>query len=92
MRRDEPPYFMANGTMFPARLVNVLFDVVTLREIFSAAISLPIYTRGSNNAFRPHEFAEGSGMDELELTLSENKEPEEILIHMHYLPVRVGNL
>ena len=51
MRRDEPPYFMANGTMFPARPVNVLFDVVTLREIFSAAISLPIYTRGSNNAF-----------------------------------------
>ena len=35
MRRDESPYFTENGTMFPAHPVNILFDVVTLREIFS---------------------------------------------------------
>ena len=51
MRRDEPPYFTENGMVFLARPVNVLSDVVSLREIFSATISLPIYTRGSNNAF-----------------------------------------
>ena len=51
MRRDEPQYFTENGTVLPARPVNVLFDVVSLREVFSTTISLPIYTRGSNNAF-----------------------------------------
>ena len=70
------PCTLGNGTVLPDRPVNVLFDVVTLREIFSAAISLWIYM-SSNNAFRPHEFAEGPGMGELELMLSESKEPEE---------------
>jgi len=73
MRRDEPAYSMKNGTELPARPVNVLFDVVTLREIFSAIISLWIYTRGSNNGFRPHEFMERPGTGKLELTLSESK-------------------
>ena len=36
MRRDEPPYFTENGTALPARPVNVLFDVVTLGELFWA--------------------------------------------------------
>ena len=77
MRRDEPAYFMKNGTELPARCVNVLLDVVTLREIPWAVISLWIHTGSSNNRFRPHEFMEGSGTGELELTLSESKKAKE---------------
>jgi len=69
MRRGDPPYFMENGMVLPARPVNVLFDVVTLRQIFSAVIGLWIYTRGSNNAFCPHKFTEGPGMGELHSNL-----------------------
>ena len=74
MRRCDPPYFTENGTALPARPVNVLFDVVALREIFLTVTNLWIYTRGSHNEFYPHEFVEGPGTGELELTLSESKE------------------
>jgi len=84
MPHGEPPYFTENGTVLPSRPVNVLSDIMTLREIFSAAISLWI-CMSSNNAFRPHEFAEGPEMGELELTLSESKEPEEDF-NSHALP------
>jgi len=73
MRRDESAYFMENSTELPARSVNVLSDVAILREIFPAVMSLWIHTGGSNNGFRPHEFVEGPGTGELELTLSESK-------------------
>ena len=59
MQRNETAYFMENCTEVPARLVNVLFDIVALREIFLVVTSLWIYTRGSDNEFRPHEFVEG---------------------------------
>ena len=69
MRRCDPPYFTENGAALPARLVNVLFDVVTLGEVFSAVMGLWVHTRGSNNLFCPHKFAEGHGMGELHSNL-----------------------
>ena len=55
--------------VLPARPVNVRFDVLTLREIFSAVIGLWSYTRGSNDVLHPHKFAEGPGMGELHSNL-----------------------
>ena len=81
MQHDEPLYFMENGTVFLACPVNVLSDIMTLKEIHSVAISSWIYTRGSNNTFCPHQFAEGYGMGELELTLSKTKELEDFNLH-----------
>lgn len=76
MRRDGTADFMKNDTELPARLVNVLFNVVALGGILTI-ISLWIRTRGSNNGFIPREFAEGPGMGELKLTSGESKEVEE---------------
>jgi len=76
MRRDEPPRTMNNGTEPPTRTMNVLFDIVILREISSAVISWWIHTRGSGGGFRPHKFMERPGTGELGMTLSESKEAE----------------
>lgn len=67
---DKSAYFMENGTELPASPVNALLNVAILREIFLAEISLWIHTRSPSNGFRPHEFVDGLGAGELELTLS----------------------
>ena len=51
-------------------------------------INSRIYARVSSNAFRPHGFAEGPRMGELELTLSETKEPEDFNLHALFFSTR----
>ena len=70
MRRDEPAYFMENGTKRLARPANILSDVIVLREVFLAHINLRIRPRSSNGRFCPDEFVVGPGAGDLELTVS----------------------
>jgi len=73
MCRDEPAYFTKNGTKLPARLVDVLLNIVILRRTGLAVMSLWIHTRDPNNGFCPRKFVERLDAGELQPALSENK-------------------
>jgi len=61
MRRDEPAYFMENGTERLVRPVNVLPNVIILRKVFLADINPRIRAKPSNSRFRPDELVVGPG-------------------------------
>ena len=48
MQLDESAYFMKNGTEFPTRPMDVLFDVTILRGDFPVVVSLWLHTKWKN--------------------------------------------
>lgn len=70
MRRDEPAYFMENGTQRLARPANVLSDAIILREVFLADMNLWIHARSFKSRFRPDIFVVGLGAGDLEYTVN----------------------